>query len=164
MNLDRITIKPDLCGDAPMIRGMRITVSHVLEMLAGGMTPEEIFLTWRKQTSVPLWNTLLVSWYIARSRLASELLVDANLPPRLCLWLRSRQHQAEHLLERNLLTATRQRDLGDLASCSSYYLQQGHRFLRSRCCMVLRRKSSTLDWATVAMPDSLIFLPPPGMT
>jgi hypothetical protein len=38
---------------------------------------------------------------------------DANLPPRLYLWLRSRQHQAEHLLERNLLTATRQRDLGD---------------------------------------------------
>jgi hypothetical protein len=31
----------------------------------------------------------------------------------LCFWLRSRQHQAEHLLERNLLTATRQRDLGD---------------------------------------------------
>jgi uncharacterized protein (DUF433 family) len=42
MNLDRITIKPDLCGGEPTIRGMRITVSHVLEMLAGGMTPEEI--------------------------------------------------------------------------------------------------------------------------
>jgi uncharacterized protein (DUF433 family) len=26
----------------PTIRGMRITVSHVLEMLAGGMTPEDI--------------------------------------------------------------------------------------------------------------------------
>ena len=42
MRLERITIKPDGCGGEPTIRGMRITVSHVLEMLAGGMTPEEI--------------------------------------------------------------------------------------------------------------------------
>lgn len=42
MHLERITIKPDVCGGAPTIRGMRITVSHVLELLAGDMTPEEI--------------------------------------------------------------------------------------------------------------------------
>ena len=42
MHLERITIKPDVCGGEPTIRGMRITVSHVLEMLAGGMTPEQI--------------------------------------------------------------------------------------------------------------------------
>ena len=42
MHLDRITIKPDVCGGAPTIRGMRMTVTHVLEMLAGGMTPEQI--------------------------------------------------------------------------------------------------------------------------
>ena len=40
--MDRITIKPDVCGGEPTIRGMRITVSHVLEMLAGGMTPEQV--------------------------------------------------------------------------------------------------------------------------
>jgi len=42
MHIDRITIKPDVCGGEPTIRGMRITVSHVLEMLAGGMTPEQV--------------------------------------------------------------------------------------------------------------------------
>ena len=42
MLIDRITIKSDVCGGAPTIRGMRITVSHVLEMLAGGMTPEQV--------------------------------------------------------------------------------------------------------------------------
>ena len=42
MQVERITIKPDVCGGAPTIRGMRITVSHVLEMLAGGMTAEQI--------------------------------------------------------------------------------------------------------------------------
>ena len=42
MPMDCITIKPDVCGGEPTIRGMRIRVSHVLEMLAGGMTPEQI--------------------------------------------------------------------------------------------------------------------------
>lgn len=42
MPIDRITIKPDVCGGEPTIRGMRITVSHVLEMLAGGMTAEQV--------------------------------------------------------------------------------------------------------------------------
>ena len=42
MPLDRITIKPDVCRGEPTIPGMRITVSHVLEMLAGGMTPEQV--------------------------------------------------------------------------------------------------------------------------
>ena len=35
-----------------------------------------------------------------------KFLVDANLPPRLCVWLRSRGHDAEHLFDFNLLTAT----------------------------------------------------------
>jgi uncharacterized protein (DUF433 family) len=42
MQIARLTIKPDVCGGEPTIRGMRITVSHVLEMLAGGMTAEQI--------------------------------------------------------------------------------------------------------------------------
>jgi len=35
-----------------------------------------------------------------------KFLVDANLPPRLCVWLRSHRHEAEHLFDSNLLTAT----------------------------------------------------------
>lgn len=35
-----------------------------------------------------------------------KFLVDANLPPRLCVWLRSHRHEAEHLFDHNLLTAT----------------------------------------------------------
>ena len=42
MGLERITIKPDVCGGEPTIRGMRITVSQILQMLAGGMTTEQI--------------------------------------------------------------------------------------------------------------------------
>ena len=35
-----------------------------------------------------------------------KFLVDANLPPRLCLWLTSRRHEAEHLADLKLLRAT----------------------------------------------------------
>ena len=40
--LSRITIRPEQCGGKPCIRGMRMRVIDVLEMLAGGATPEEI--------------------------------------------------------------------------------------------------------------------------
>ncbi len=38
----RITINPNQCGGRPCIRGMRIRVKDVLDMLAGGATQEEI--------------------------------------------------------------------------------------------------------------------------
>jgi len=40
--LDRITFNPNQCGGRPCIRGMRIRVRDVLEMLAGGATEPEI--------------------------------------------------------------------------------------------------------------------------
>ena len=39
---DRITFNPRQCGGRPCIRGMRIRVRDVLEMLAGGATQEQI--------------------------------------------------------------------------------------------------------------------------
>jgi len=40
--LSRITIRPEQCHGQPCIRGMRIRVTDILEMLAGGMTHEQI--------------------------------------------------------------------------------------------------------------------------
>ena len=40
--LDRITIDPKVCLGQPTLRGMRITVSVVLKMLAGGKSVEEV--------------------------------------------------------------------------------------------------------------------------
>jgi uncharacterized protein (DUF433 family) len=40
--LERITIDPDQCGGRPCIRGMRIRVIDVLEMLAAGQSRDEI--------------------------------------------------------------------------------------------------------------------------
>jgi uncharacterized protein (DUF433 family) len=38
----RITSNPDICGGRPTIRGMRIRVQDVLELLANGASREEI--------------------------------------------------------------------------------------------------------------------------
>ena len=39
---DRITVNPKQCGGRPCVRNMRIRVSDVLDLLASGMTREEI--------------------------------------------------------------------------------------------------------------------------
>jgi len=40
--LDRITFNPNQCGGRPCIRGMRIRVKDILEMLASGASAAEI--------------------------------------------------------------------------------------------------------------------------
>jgi uncharacterized protein (DUF433 family) len=40
--LDRITIDPAVCGGKPCIKGTRIWVSLVLDLLAGGMAEAEL--------------------------------------------------------------------------------------------------------------------------
>jgi len=40
--LQRITINPQQCGGRPCIRGLRIRVKDILEMLAAGVSSQEI--------------------------------------------------------------------------------------------------------------------------
>ena len=40
--LNRITIDKNICKGKPSIRGMRFTVSQMLELVAAGMTSDEI--------------------------------------------------------------------------------------------------------------------------
>ncbi len=40
--LERITINPDHCGGKPCVRGMRIRVTDVLELLAVGLSQQEV--------------------------------------------------------------------------------------------------------------------------
>ena len=39
---ERITVDPDQCGGRPCIRGMRIRVIDVLDLLASGLTLEQV--------------------------------------------------------------------------------------------------------------------------
>jgi uncharacterized protein (DUF433 family) len=40
--LDRITFDPEMCGGRACIRGMRVRVIDVLELLANGLAPRDI--------------------------------------------------------------------------------------------------------------------------
>ncbi len=42
--LQRITVRPEQCGGRPCIRGMRIRVIDVLELLAAGESHEQILV------------------------------------------------------------------------------------------------------------------------
>jgi len=39
---ERITVNPEQCGGRPCVRGMRIRVTDVIELLAAGLTPEQV--------------------------------------------------------------------------------------------------------------------------
>ena len=38
----RITTDPEVCGGKPCVRGLRIRVSDVLDLLAAGLSPEQV--------------------------------------------------------------------------------------------------------------------------
>jgi uncharacterized protein (DUF433 family) len=40
--VDRITVDPEQCGGRPCIRGMRIRVTDVLDLLASGLSSEQV--------------------------------------------------------------------------------------------------------------------------
>ena len=42
IELNRITVDPEICGGRPCISGRRVRVKDVLDMLAGGATRAEI--------------------------------------------------------------------------------------------------------------------------
>lgn len=39
---DRITADPDQCGGRPCVRGLRIRVTDVLDLLAAGLAPAQV--------------------------------------------------------------------------------------------------------------------------
>ena len=42
MSTERITIDPEICHGKPCIRGLRYPVENLLELLAGGMSVEQV--------------------------------------------------------------------------------------------------------------------------
>lgn len=40
--IERITVNPRQCGGRPCVRGMRIRVTDVLDLLASGLTHEQV--------------------------------------------------------------------------------------------------------------------------
>jgi uncharacterized protein (DUF433 family) len=40
--MDRITVDPELCGGRPCIRGMRIRVTDILDLLTSGLSSQQV--------------------------------------------------------------------------------------------------------------------------
>jgi uncharacterized protein (DUF433 family) len=56
----RITINPLQCGGDPCIRGMRIRVSDVMDLLGDGLTPSEIL---QEMPDLEVWDILAAIHY-----------------------------------------------------------------------------------------------------
>jgi uncharacterized protein (DUF433 family) len=39
---ERITVNPEQCGGRPCVRGLRIRVTDVLDLLGSGLSPEQV--------------------------------------------------------------------------------------------------------------------------
>ena len=69
--LHRITLNPEVHNGKPTIRNMRFTVAHLLELLAGGMTFDEIlddypFLEMKDIQACLLYASLLANMKTVR--------------------------------------------------------------------------------------------------
>jgi uncharacterized protein (DUF433 family) len=56
--LKRITVDSDICHGKPTIRGSRIMVKTILELLSSGMTNQEILEDYPKLESDDIWACL----------------------------------------------------------------------------------------------------------
>lgn len=72
MRFPRISIRPDQMGGAPCIRGLRIPVSVVVDMVADGMSADEIRHLYPDLEREDVTEAL---------RFAAEVVRERELPP-----------------------------------------------------------------------------------
>jgi uncharacterized protein (DUF433 family) len=61
--LDRITINPEICHGKPTIRGLRYPVQNILELMASGMSFDDILEDYEDLEMIDLQACL---WFAAR--------------------------------------------------------------------------------------------------
>lgn len=66
--LERITIKPDICHGKPTVRGLRYPVENMLEIMASGMSHQEILDDYEDLEQEDLWACLLFAARLTRSK------------------------------------------------------------------------------------------------
>jgi uncharacterized protein (DUF433 family) len=69
--LDRITIDPTVCLGQPTIRGMRITVSFVLKLLASGLSALEVLEAYPELEAEDIWQALNYAAWAVSDRVTS---------------------------------------------------------------------------------------------
>jgi len=67
--LDRISIDPEICGGKPCVRGTRIWVSLVLDLLADGMTEAEILAEYSQLAHEDILASIAYGAEMSRERI-----------------------------------------------------------------------------------------------
>ena len=73
--ISRITVKPDICHGKPTVRGLRYPVENILELLASGMTHEEILQDYEDLEDEDLLACLLFAARLAKIKIDWNLLI-----------------------------------------------------------------------------------------
>ena len=68
---DRITFSPGVMGGKACIRGMRITVSHIVSMIANQMTVDEILREYPDLTADDIREALQYAAFLSREEILS---------------------------------------------------------------------------------------------
>ena len=71
--LKRITMNPKICHGKPIIRGMRYPVENILELMASGMTNEEILADYEDLEQEDLLASVLFASKVLGSKSIIEL-------------------------------------------------------------------------------------------
>jgi uncharacterized protein (DUF433 family) len=71
--IDRITVNPNICHGKPTVRGLRYPVENLLELLASGMTHQEILDDYEDLEEEDLQACLLFAARLARVKTISKL-------------------------------------------------------------------------------------------
>lgn len=71
--LKRITINPDICHGKPVVRGLRYPVENILELLASGMTFDEILQDYEDLEKEDLLAVLEYAAKLAKVKSINEL-------------------------------------------------------------------------------------------
>lgn len=66
--LNRISIDPNVCGGKPCIRGHRIWVSLILDLLASGMTVDDILAEYSQITAEDILACIAYGSEMTRER------------------------------------------------------------------------------------------------
>ena len=74
---DRITFSPGVMGGKACIRGMRITVSHIVSMIANQMTVDEILREYPDLTADDIREALQYAAFLSREEILSATGMNA---------------------------------------------------------------------------------------
>ncbi len=75
LELDRITVQPDICMGQPCIRGMRIMVSVILKMLAAGKTTAEVIDAYPEIESDDIKQAMQYAAWIVSDQIQYRILI-----------------------------------------------------------------------------------------